>query len=359
MLPGQLGCYLSHIHIYERIFARGSPVALVLCSDAEKDQQVTTDTPLVSVILPAYNAQVYIAQAVASVLEQDYANLELLVVDDGSTDGTAEHPALQDRRIRVLHQANAGPAAARNLGLTAAGGDLIAFMDADDLWLPGKLTAQVGYLQAHPDISIVFGRFQRWLAEPDGSFSTPPANQARPTLPVLAQPSGWIYTDLLLDSVIHIITAMVRKPVFDTVGLFDTRLPTGEDYDFWLRASRQFKIDQLAQTLACYRIHPTSLTTIPRPESNEYRVLTHALQTWGATGPDGQTVDATTLEKRLFGICFGHAYLHFWNGSRRQARKAFAQALGHSFWHPKVWVYWLLSSVLSATSSAGHEQKAP
>lgn len=312
---------------------------------------MSDDTPLVSVILPAYNAQAYIAQAVTSVLAQDYANLELLVIDDGSTDGTAEHPALQDERIRVLCQANAGPAAARNLGLAQARGDLIAFIDADDLWLPGKLTAQVDYLQAHPDISIVFGGFQRWEPTANGHFMipvvAPPASDAH----TLARPSGWIYTDLLLDSVVHIITAMVRKPVFDTVGLFDNSLPTGEDYDFWLRASRQFKIDQLAYTLACYRIHPTSLTTLPRPESNEYRVLIHALQTWGATGPDGQTVDATTLQNRLFGICFGHAYLHFWNGSRRQARKAFAQALGHSFWHPKVWVYWLLSSVLSATPS--------
>lgn len=311
------------------------------------------DSPLVSVIMPAYNAQAYIAQALASVLTQDYANLELLVVDDGSTDGTAQHPALQDPRIRILQQANAGPAAARNLGLAQARGDLIAFIDADDLWLPGKLTAQVSYLQAHPDISIVFGGFQRWELAADGQFALPILPPVPSDAHTLTQPSGWIYTDLLLDSVVHIITAMVRKPVFDSVGEFDAQLPTGEDYDFWLRASRQFKIDQMAQTVALYRIHPVSLTTVPRPESNEYRVLTQALQTWGVTGPDGKTVDAKTVQNRLFGICFGHAYLHFWNGSRRQARKAFAHALGHSFWHPKVWVYWLLSSVLSATSAAG------
>ena len=303
--------------------------------------------------MPAYNARAYIAQAVASVLAQDYANLELLVVDDGSTDGTAQHPALQDRRIHILQQANSGPAAARNLGLAQARGDLVAFIDADDLWLQSKLSAQVSYLQAHPDISIVFGGFHRWEPAADGHFVMPIVTPAPSDAHTLIQPSGWIYTDLLLDSVIHIITAMVRKPVFDSVGVFDTRLATGEDYDFWLRVSRQFKIDQLAQTLACYRIHPVSLTTIPRPESNEYRVLTQALQTWGVIGPDGQTVDGETLRNRLFGICFGHAYLHFWNGSRRQARKAFAQALGHSFWHPKVWMYWLLSSALSATSSKG------
>lgn len=314
---------------------------------------MATDLPLVSVILPAYNAQAYIAQAVTSVLSQDYPHIELLVIDDGSTDGTAKHPALRDPRVRVFTQTNAGPAAARNLGLANAQGELIAFIDADDLWLPGKLRTQVAYLQSHPEISIVFGGFARWLAEVNGHFETRPWIEPTGDPLALTQPSGWIYPDLLLDSVVHIITAMVRKPVFESVGVFDIQLPTGEDYDFWLRASRQFRMDQLAQTLACYRIHPTSLTTIPRPESNEYRVLTKALQTWGNTGPDGQIVDATTLQNRLFGICFGHAYLHFWNGSRVQARKAFGQALGHSFWHPKTWVYWLLSSVLSATSSAG------
>ena len=310
---------------------------------------MVTDTPLVSVILPAYNARAYLVQAVGSVLGQNYTHLELLVVDDGSTDGTANHPALQDPRVRVLRQANAGPAAARNLGLAHARGELIAFIDADDLWLPGKLSAQVAYLQAHPEVDIVFGGFTRWEAQADGHFAAPPAPPPATNPLALSQPSGWIYPDLLLDSVVHIITAMVRKPVFDVVGQFDTQLPTGEDYDFWLRASRHFQMHQLAQTLACYRIHPHSLTKVPRADSTEYRVLQHAMAAWGTTGPDGRGVDAKALQKRLFGICFDHAYLHFWTGSRRQAHIAFGQALRHSFWHPKVWVYWLLSIIPGLT----------
>ncbi|MBT3067037.1 glycosyltransferase [Rhodoferax sp. U11-2br] len=309
------------------------------------------ENPLVSVILPAYNAQVHIAQAVDSVLTQDYTNLELLVIDDGSTDGTADHPCLQDPRIRVLRQHNAGPASARNLGLTQAKGELIAFIDADDLWLTGKLSLQVAYLRDHPEISIVFGGFQRWLASPDKRFEVPLCPRIESTSQALAQPSGWLYTDLLLDSVVHIITAMVRRSVFDTVGVFDTRLPTGEDYDFWLRASRQFKLDQLAQTVACYRIHAGSLTKVPRPENNEYLVLQHALASWGGSGPDGRSVDARSLQNRLFGICFGHAYFHFWHGDRRRARHAFGQALQHAFWHPKVWAYWLISAITSSATS--------
>ena len=112
--------------------------------------------PLVSVVMPAYNAGPYIEQAIRSVLEQDYPNIELIVVDDGSKDGTPEAvEALFGDRVRVLRQKNGGPAAARNLGIRASNGTLLAFLDADDVWLPGKLQAQVSYMLAHPDIGLV------------------------------------------------------------------------------------------------------------------------------------------------------------------------------------------------------------
>jgi hypothetical protein len=239
------------------------------------------------------------------------------------------------------------------------------------VWLPGKLAAQVRYLQAHPDVAVVFGGFQRWEPQAHGRFAPPPetplgqlpsaqvpssGQEPSPGLVPssalkLAQPSGWIYADLLLDSVVHIITAMVRQPVFAQVGGFDETLPTGEDYDFWLRVSRTWRIDQLAQTLAWYRIHPASITQQPRAENNEYRVLLKTLQTFGSMGPDGRTVPPTVLQNRLFAICFGHAYLHFWHGQPQQARKAFAQALRHRFWRPKVWVYWVLSGIKALVGS--------
>jgi glycosyltransferase involved in cell wall biosynthesis len=307
--------------------------------------------PLVSVIMPAFNAQAFIRQAVVSVLAQDYPHIELIVVDDGSTDGTlqalAEFAGQVRVPVRIESQANAGPAAARNRGLATARGELIAFLDADDLWLPGKLKAQVNYLQQHPDVAVVFGGFKRWEAQADGEFDVPPlTGGAVPAHEPTTQPSGWIYSDLLLDSVVHIITALVRKPVFDAIGSFDESLSTGEDYDFWLRASRRYRIDQLARTVAWYRIHAASITKMPRAESNEYRVLHAALQQFGATGPDGRTVAEAVLNQRLFGICFGHGYLHFWQGDPRHAHIAFSCALGHAFWHPRVWAYWLLSGLL-------------
>ena len=103
-------------------------------------------TPLISVIMPAYNALPYIDQAIRSVLDQDYPNIELIVVDDGSRDGTPELAEQFGDRVKVLRQKNAGPAAARNKGIAASRGDFIAFLDADDVWLPGKASMQVQYL---------------------------------------------------------------------------------------------------------------------------------------------------------------------------------------------------------------------
>ena len=118
--------------------------------------------PLVSVIMPAYNARPYIEQAIRSVLDQDYAQIELIVVDDGSNDGTPELAEQFGNRVKVLRQKNAGPAAARNRGFAASQGEFIAFLDADDVWLAGKASMQVRYLQNHSETGLVYGDFKHW-----------------------------------------------------------------------------------------------------------------------------------------------------------------------------------------------------
>ena len=109
-----------------------------------------SDRPLVSIIMPAHNREAYIGEAVESALSQDYENVELIVVDDGSTDRTYEILSDFGERIRLFRQHNAGPGAARNRGLDHAGGEFIAFLDSDDVWAPGKLRAQVSHLQRNP-----------------------------------------------------------------------------------------------------------------------------------------------------------------------------------------------------------------
>lgn len=296
--------------------------------------------------MPAYNARPFIEESIQSVLNQDYPNIELIVVDDGSTDGTLKAAEKFDGRVRVVRQNNAGPAAARNRGIAGAKGSFIAFLDADDVWLPGKVLMQVKYLQSHPDVGVVFGSFSRWYSQADGSFSAPPppVNLDTP-LKLLSAHSGWLYKDILLDSVICIITAMVRRSVIDTVGSFDESLPTGEDYDFWLRVSRKFRGDELNRTFAYYRIHGTSTTKVPRKENNEYEVLLKTLAAYGPAGPDNVAASETALRERFFQLCFSHGYFHIRSGDPKVAQEAFKAALHHSPLQPKVWVYWLFAVI--------------
>ena len=312
--------------------------------------------PLVTVIMPVFNASATLAQALNSVLAQGYGALDIIAVDDGSTDDSREVLATFGSALRVLHQSRKGPAAARNLAIHHARGELIAFLDADDVWLPGKLLSQVAYLQAHPKVSAVFGRFERWEAQAgDGRFAEPPPQAAyeeaaarwrdRPEPSQTTRFHGNLYADLLLDSVVHIITALVRRSAIHEVAGFDVSLTTGSDYDFWLRLSREHRIDQLDACVAWYRIHAHSITRQARPRNAEYTILLRVLAQHGARGADGRAVSPRQIQRRLFGIAFGHGYLLFWRGQVAHARRAFAQALSHSFWHPKVWVYWLLTFV--------------
>jgi len=296
--------------------------------------------------MPAYNARPFIEESIRSVLNQDYSNIELIVVDDGSEDGSPEVAEQFGNRVKVLRQNNAGPAAARNRGIAAASGDFIAFLDADDVWLPGKVAMQVQYLQGHPDVGVVFSGFLRWYPQPDGSFLPPPVpvNLGSP-LELVLEHSGWIYTTLLLDNVIHVITAMIRRSVIEKVGNFDESLRTGEDYDFWLRVSRQFRADKFDRTLAYYRMHAASTTQVPRKENNEYKVLLKTLAAYGPAGPDNVATPESALRARFFQLCFSHGYFHIRSGDAKVAQEAFSAALHHSPLRPKVWIYWMLAVI--------------
>jgi glycosyltransferase involved in cell wall biosynthesis len=175
------------------------------------------DNPLVSAIVPVYNGQRYLAAAIESIFAQDYRPVEVIVVDDGSSDGTAA--VAQAFPIRYFHQKNQGPAVARNTGIAAATGEFIAFLDADDVWTPSKLRVQVDYLLNHPAIGYTCGRLQNFYE---------PGIQLPEKLP----------TDLREDAEIALspCTLLARRSVFDQVGLFDPKYQVGEDTDWFVRA---------------------------------------------------------------------------------------------------------------------------
>ena len=195
--------------------------------------------PRVSVVIPVRNGKDYLQEALDSVLQQSFTDLELLLINDGSTDDDYDRYALQDERIRVIHLTGTGVSRARNVGMAQSRGELIAFLDADDVWFPGKLEAQVRYFDAHPDVGVVFGKFIRWPALPGGGFA--PANSliqdVAPLTKTEEERSGWLYTRLLDGLLVGMNTAVVRRSVETRDSMPRVAGPCGPDSSMERRAS--------------------------------------------------------------------------------------------------------------------------
>ena len=193
---------------------------------------------LVTVIVPVYNGERYLAFALKSIFEQDYCPLEIIVVDDGSVDGSADI-VKSFPEIRYLHQSNQGVAVARNVGLDAARGQFIAFLDQDDLWMPNKLSRQIDYLLKYPQVDGVLTKSRLFLE------------------PGIEAPS-WLKRGLLLeDQAGYFPSALVvRKTAFEQVGHFDPAYRTSSDSDWFFRAKNcGISIAVLPETLVHRRIH--------------------------------------------------------------------------------------------------------
>lgn len=307
----------------------------------------------VSVIIPVRNGKDFLQEALDSVLQQSFTNLELLLIDDGSTDDDYDRYALQDPRIRVIHLPGMGVSRARNVGMAQSRGDLLAFLDADDVWFPGKLQAQVSYFDAHPDVGVVFGKFIRWQALPSGGFA--PASSLMQDAGQLncADPerSGWLYTRLLDGLLVGMNTAVVRRTVYEAIGGFNEALRQGEDYDFWLKASRVAEMHSLNGPVALYRIHRASAMHRLSPENHLVNLLNAAVTRWGLNSFEDQALTLRSFHERLARVYFDHAYAHYWHGDRAIARAAFWQALrrGH---HPLRCLAYITLSYLTGRATA-------
>jgi glycosyltransferase involved in cell wall biosynthesis len=287
--------------------------------------------PLVSVVVPTYNCAPFLGEALSSVFEQNYPNLEVIVVDDNSRDDTLGALKAFEGRVTLIRlPQNLGPGAARNRGIAAARGEYLAFLDGDDVWLPGKLRAQIGFLRDHPVCKLVYGRWTRWFSDASGAFpSRTKFVEIAPPEGIDEDGSGNLYTRLLLDPMMHTITVVMAREVIERVGGFDESLRTGEDYDLWLRASRQYSVCKLRRNLALYRLHSQSTTSMPLPVSNEYRVVRSAIDRFGLSGSDGSVLPKTLASRRLARLCFQHGYMHYWSGDACIAARSFYQSLLH------------------------------
>ena len=198
--------------------------------------------PLVSVVIPVFNGEAFLREAVESVLAQEYSPIEIIIVDDGSTDGTATVARSLSDAVRYLHQTNKGPAAARNRGIEHAQGSLIAFADADDLWPEAKLEQQLPYLN-DPTIDIVMGRIQQVRLSQTVNGETQSEEFAEPAFSV------------------NLGSAVIRKSVFERVGLFDETMRYSEDVDWFMRAREAgAAIVTIDAVTLLYRQHEQNMT---------------------------------------------------------------------------------------------------
>lgn len=197
----------------------------------------------VSVIIPVYNGRRYLAEAIESALAQNYSPMEIIVVDDGSTDGSADIANSYSEQVRYFHQPNKGVAAARNSGIEKSRGELIAFLDADDIWAQNKLSIQVHCMSMHPHIGYVLGRQRNFLEQ---GINKP----------------FWIRDEhLLSDHVGFLPASIIRRDTFDKAGLFNPDYKVSEDVE-WFSRLKDLSIPMMVvpEVVLFRRIHDSNLS---------------------------------------------------------------------------------------------------
>lgn len=216
------------------------------------DFHISMNHPQVSVVIPVWNGEKYLAQAIESILEQDFDDFELIIVDDGSTDDSLRiaHEFTLDPRVKVMTQDNSGVVAARNVGLYISRAEFVAFLDSDDIAKPDRISKQVAYLHAHPAVAAVgshiayFKESKRLIRVEKLPVGHAQLAVSLETGNALAQPS-----------------VMLRKSMAIKAGGYREAFRHGaEDYDLWLRLSERHPLDNLPEVLTLYRVHPDSLT---------------------------------------------------------------------------------------------------
>ncbi|MDI6792170.1 MAG: glycosyltransferase family 2 protein [bacterium] len=223
--------------------------------------------PKVSVIIPTYNYASFIAEAVESVLDQTFKDLEIIVVDDGSTDTTRDILKRFEGKITYLYQENQGAPAARNKGIKAAQGKYIGLLDADDFWMPEKLEIQVPILDQEPEVGLVYANVYNINLLQGNQFLGRVSKKGL---------RGEPFHELLKGNFIPSPSVLVRRACFEKVGLFDENLGrlAAQDWDMWLRIARVYKVAYVDRPLANYRFHDRNMTTdLERIKAGQVYVL--------------------------------------------------------------------------------------
>jgi len=292
----------------------------------------------ISVILPVYNGMETIADTINSVLGQTFADFELIIIDDGSTDDTLSVvKAIADERIQIHQFSNAGQGESRNRGVSLAHGDYLSFIDADDLWTPDKLQHQWQALQTHPQAAVAYS----WTDHIDEN------NQFFRAGPHLTF-SGDVYKLLIIsDFVGSGSNVLIRKSAFEAVGGFAPRLTPAEDWDLWVRLAANYEFVVVPQVQILYRtVTSSSSFNLAKMEASSLQVI-HRI--FAAAPPELQ---------HLSGVCRGHRYKYLTykaldlTPERRRARAAFRFLALALKYDPSLWRRRVIWKVLLRATAA-------
>lgn len=249
--------------------------------------------PLISVIVPAYNAEEFVADTLKSIQSQTFTNFECIIVDDGSTDRTSDYiqPFLFDARFQYIWQENKGLANTRNTGISKAKGKFVSFLDSDDQWLPDMLATQLKLFQSSPKTNLAFTNYVPFFEDNEES---PRYKNDREV------PHGDVDDLLCSPGMIHIITIMLERELLMSVGGFNGQLRFAEDFDFLLRLSQacNLRVNGSFEVMARYRIRPGSLSRRKLADiSAAISVIESAIER--ETSPNRKTLLQAQLDARI------------------------------------------------------------
>jgi len=281
----------------------------------------TVPMPRVVIAMPAYNAAEFITATLDSVLANTCHDYEVWVIDDGSSDRTAELASNRGARVRVVQQANRGMSASRNRAIAESDSEFVALLDADDLWHPAKLALQLSVLDARPDVGLCYSEFFSW----DGADA--PAFAASCDARLDEGLSGWLYPKMLLTNFVLPSSAVFRRSAMKKLGPFLCDDQQTDDWEYMVRASRLFPFAKLAAPLVAYRQHARSLSKRPRSENVTEMMRESLIARFGLASPSGVAVDPLELAHRRYRGWRNFAATHVAHGSLGIGSAAFGKML--------------------------------
>jgi glycosyltransferase involved in cell wall biosynthesis len=271
---------------------------------------------MISVIIPTYNSDKFISEAISSVLRQTYTDYEIIVVDDGSTDSTKEIIENNFPEVSYFYTTNQGVSRARNYGIQRARGEFIAFLDADDLWLPEKLEKQIGVFNADQELMLVFTEHRFFDANGirEATFSKKERLM-----------KGDVVKNIFLHSHVALPTVMVRKNIFQEIGYFEEDLNVAEDDNLWIRIALKFRIHLLDEVLVHCRMTENSLS---RTTTNVVTGVLKNVELIEKKYPDlRKRLGRVNIHRKKSYIYSDYGYFYFSSGDYEMSRRYYLKSI--------------------------------